>query len=143
MSTLGVRQPESSAPYSARPSTAEYNALTEAAKQSVYLRDICDDLGLTSSRPTIVYNDNQAALKIANSNPGEHHPRSKHYAVKLAYLRELIANGHVELRHHPSRDMPADALTKASGRTRVIEQLKLLGMFDSPVSIKGRVEERT
>ncbi|ELR18362.1 Copia protein (Gagint-pol protein), putative [Acanthamoeba castellanii str. Neff] len=122
---------------------AEYNSLTEAAKQSVYLCDICDDLSLTSSRPTIIYNNNQAALKIANSNPGKHHPRSKHYAVKLTYLQELIANGHVKLRHYPSQDMPADALTKASGRTRVIEQLKLFSMFDSPVSIKGRVEERT
>ncbi|ELR12335.1 retroelement pol polyproteinlike, putative [Acanthamoeba castellanii str. Neff] len=122
---------------------AEYNALTEAAKQSVYLHDICDDLGLTSSRPTIIYNNNQAALKIANSNPSKHHPRSKHYAVKLMYLQELIANGHVELHHHPSQDMPANALTKASRRTRIIKQLKLLGMFNSLVSIKGRVEERT
>jgi hypothetical protein len=122
---------------------AEYNALAEAAKQAIYLRDFCDALRLSPTSATVIYNDNQAALKIANSQPGEHHPRSKHYAVKLAYLRDLIGNGYVELHHHPSSDMPADMLTKAVGRTRVIELLRLLNMFDSSLSIKGRVEERT
>jgi hypothetical protein len=52
---------------------AEYNTLMEAAKQSVYLHNICNNLSLTSSRPTIIYNNNQAVLKI--TNPGEHHPQ--------------------------------------------------------------------
>jgi hypothetical protein len=122
---------------------AEYNALAEAAKQSIYIHDFCSALGLSSNKATVVYNDNQAALKIANSKPGEHHPRSKHYAIKLAYLQDLITNNSVELRHHPSRDMPADMLTKAVGRARVIELLKLLNLSDTSSSIKGRVEEYT
>jgi hypothetical protein len=66
----------------------------------------------------------------------------KHYAVKLAYLRDLISNGFVELRHHPSSDMPANMLTKAVSWTHIIELLRLLNMLDSLLLIKGRVEER-
>jgi hypothetical protein len=31
----------------------------------------------------MIYNNNKAALKITNSQPGEHHPQSKLYAIKL------------------------------------------------------------
>ena len=98
---------------------AEYMALTDAAKEIKWIRQLFDELhyGITPRPSTILKTDNQGALALAK-NP-VHHTRSKHIDIKHHYIRETIAQGIVWLKHVSTSDMAADFLTKPLGRVRL------------------------
>ena len=70
---------------------AEVVALSEAAKEGVYLRRFLEDLGFSSPAPTSVATDNTGAKALAY-NP-EHHERVKHVERRHFYVRELVEDG--------------------------------------------------
>jgi hypothetical protein len=107
---------------------AEYMALTDAAKEIKWIRQLFDELhyGITPRPSTILKTDNQGALALAK-NP-VHHTRSKHIDIKHHYIRETIAQGIVWLEHVSTSDMAADFLTKPLGRVRLQKCLSLIGM---------------
>jgi hypothetical protein len=107
---------------------AEYMALTDAAKEIKWIRQLFDELhyGITPRPSTILKTDNQGALALAK-NP-VHHTRSKHIDIKHHYIRETIAQGIVWLEHISTSDMAADFLTKPLGRVRLQKCLSLIGM---------------
>src|SRR5271154_1309716 len=72
---------------------AEYMALTDAAKEVKWIRQLFDELhyGITPRPSTILRTDNQGALALAK-NP-VNHSRSKHIDIKHHYIRETIAQG--------------------------------------------------
>jgi hypothetical protein len=47
---------------------AEYVALSSAAQEAIWLRGLCKDLQYESLGPTIIFEDNQAAMKMANNS---------------------------------------------------------------------------
>ncbi|OWR48976.1 putative Copia protein [Danaus plexippus plexippus] len=91
-------------------SEAEYMALTEACKESLYLRNL--QFEITNKKYTIeLYNDNQSALKLTQ-NP-IFHKRSKHIDIRYHFSRECVNNNIVNVKYLPSAEMPADLLTKS------------------------------
>ena len=107
---------------------AEYMALTDAAKEIKWIRQLFDELnyGIVPRPPTILRTDNQGALALAK-NP-VNHSRSKHIDIKHHFIRETIAQGIVWLEHVASGDMAADFLTKPLGRVLLQRCLSLIGM---------------
>ena len=75
---------------------AEIMALSEAAKEGVFLRRFLDELGVSSGGatsvlpPTSLATDNKAARDLAY-NP-EHHEKTKHIERRHFYVRELVEN---------------------------------------------------
>lgn len=67
---------------------AEIMALSEAAKEGVYLRNFLDDLGFGAAEAKPLSTDNSAAQKLAY-NP-EHHERVKHIDRRHFYIRDLV-----------------------------------------------------
>ena len=71
-------------------------ALSEAAKEGVFLRRFLDELGVSSGcatsvlPPTSLATDNKAARDLAY-NP-EHHEKTKHIERRHFYVRELVEN---------------------------------------------------
>ena len=71
-------------------------ALSEAAKEGVFLRRFLDELGVGSSSATVVQpptalaTDNKAARDL-DYNP-EHHEKTKHIERRHFYVRELVEN---------------------------------------------------
>lgn len=88
---------------------AEYMALSSAAQEAVWLRKLLNDLKLKQEVPTILFEDNQAAISMARNT---HHGRSKHIDIRYHFVRETVENETVELRYCPSSQMLADFLTK-------------------------------
>ena len=107
---------------------AEYMALTDAAKEIKWIRQLFDELnyGIVPRPPTILKTDNQGALALAK-NP-VNHSRSKHIDIKHHFIREMISEGIVWLEHVVSGDMAADFLTKPLGRVQLQRYLSLIGM---------------
>lgn len=76
---------------------------------------------------------------IANSKPGEHVQRSKHYAIKVAFLRDQVDSHGARLLYEPTDTMPADLLTKPLSRDRTESLCDLLSLVYPPSSLMGRV----
>ncbi|KAE8729671.1 hypothetical protein F3Y22_tig00003435pilonHSYRG00075 [Hibiscus syriacus] len=105
---------------------AEFIAATAVVNQALWLRNILNDLCLEQRRSTEVFVDNQAAIAISN-NP-VFHRKTKHFNIKLYFLREVQKNGEVSLLYCSTNDQLADIFTKALPRSRFESLRKALGV---------------
>ena len=97
---------------------AEYMALSSAAQEAVWMRELISDLRNPPATSTEILEDNQSAISMAK-NP-QFHGRTKHINIKYHFIREQIANGTICLKYCPTEDMLADLLTKGIYRSREI-----------------------
>ena len=105
---------------------AEYVALSEAAREAVWLRNLYKELGCAQTKPALIRGDNQGSMDIAE-NP-QFHKRTKHFNVKLHYIREKINEKIIRIQYCPTTEMTADMLTKPLARARHAQHTKSLGM---------------
>ena len=90
---------------------SEYVALGEAAREAIYLRMLLKDLGQEQTEPTVIYEDNAAAEKLCKNNVL--HSRTKHIDIRHHFIREIVQQGKIEIKHLASTEMLADIMTKA------------------------------
>ena len=97
-------------------STAEAETIagTETVKQVMHLRLFLRELGQEQREPSIVYEDNAAAIALGHGN--EQSKRSKHYAIKVAFLNEKYKEGVFAYKKVSTKFEIADAFTKALPR---------------------------
>ena len=89
---------------------AEVNAAVVAAKDSLHLRSMLQELGIDHG-PIILHEDNSAC--IAQGNGGLRLVRNaKHYSTKLRWLQQVIVNGDVIFEYCPTAEQLADTFTK-------------------------------
>jgi len=107
---------------------AEYYALTEAAKEAIWLQTLLTELGYSGDdiKPLLVYGDNTGSLAIAENL--EHHQRAKHIDIRAHFIRQCIENGSVELSYIPTDQMVADGFTKPLTNAKHRMFIKQLGM---------------
>lgn len=105
---------------------AEYVAATAASQEILWLRNLFTELGYQFTSPSTLFIDNQSALSVAK-NP-EHHGRMKHLDLRFYWLRNEVEKGTIKLVHLRTDAMPADILTKALSKVKVIEMSERLGL---------------
>nr|GEU73882.1 cysteine-rich RLK (receptor-like protein kinase) 8 [Tanacetum cinerariifolium] len=105
---------------------AEYVAAAAASCQAVWLRRILKDVGHEQVKLTIIKCDNKSAVLLARNLI--YHGRTKHIEIKHHYIRELIANGEVQLEECQSDEQIADVLTKSLPRVKHEELTTQLGV---------------
>lgn len=91
---------------------AEFISLTEAAKEATYLRNLLQEIGLSQSLPTPLYEDNTGAISLSN-NPVQH-GKLKHVSIRRFWLREKVINRTIIIHHIQTSSQVADLLTKAT-----------------------------
>ena len=101
---------------------AEFIALTHAAKGALWLQHFITKVFQPLDSPIQIYSDNQSAITIMYSN--QMHARTKHFDIRLYFLRDTIENKKVTLEYLPTKQLVADILTKGllSPRTQVLSQ---------------------
>jgi Reverse transcriptase (RNA-dependent DNA polymerase) len=110
---------------------AEFIAAVQAAKIAKYLRSILDELGYAQPGPTVLYEDNQAAILMINASRPT--PRSRHIDIQHFAIQEWKAQGDIILCHIPGIINPADALTKSLGTTLHFRHVRrLMGHYGAP-----------
>lgn len=109
----------------------EYVSAAAAVNQTVWIRKIMADLHIEQEDSTKIFVDNQAAISIAN-NP-VFHGKTKHFKIKLFFLREVQREGQVKLVYCKSEDQVADILTKALPKSRFEFLRQKLGVCNSKV----------
>ena len=95
---------------------AEYVAAVAAANQAIWLRKLMADLHMEQKESTQVLVDNQAAISISK-NP-VFHGKTKHFKIKLYFLREVQKQGDVQLLYCKTENQLADFLTKSLPQAR-------------------------
>ncbi|EGD72965.1 hypothetical protein PTSG_12202 [Salpingoeca rosetta] len=94
-------------------SEAEYVSMTEAAKQAIWVKNLCAELGQEQESVTI-YTDSQSAIALAQQQ--QLSPRTKHLGVRMYFLRQQADAGNIKLAYLKTTQQPADLLTKALGK---------------------------
>eukprot|EP00966_Prymnesium_polylepis_P301614 6968490-Prymnesium_polylepis.1 len=85
-------------------------ALSEAAKECVYLARFLENLGFSSDEATALATDNSAARDLSY-NP-EHHDKVKHVERRHFYVRELVEDHLITVPYVSTHDNMADFFTK-------------------------------
>ena len=99
---------------------AEYISLSKALRILLPLRIILDEIAIAlglkhdphSTIKSTVFEDNQACLSLATSDPPKMTPRSKSIAVKYHWFREHLEPGVIDIKPIASAEQLADIFTK-------------------------------
>jgi hypothetical protein len=104
-------------------SESELVALEDASTYGVWYNQLLEFLGVKTNKPTTIYQDNKSTIIMAIQ--GGSFKRTKHLIGRQNFVRERVQNGDIVLAYLPTKDMPADILTKPVKRV-TLEKLKHL-----------------
>ena len=105
---------------------AEFVASTSAGHEILWLHNLFYELGYTIPSASPLFIDNHSVLSVAK-NP-EHHGRMKHLDLHFYWLRDEVKKGTICVAHICTDLMPADIMTKALGRVKVLDMVGMLGL---------------
>ena len=86
----------------------------EATTEAVCLRNLLDDLQIPQKGSTLLREDNQTAIKLAEDKTS--HKHTKHIDVKYKYTCEEQEQGTIRVEYVPSEENLADFFTKPLAR---------------------------
>jgi hypothetical protein len=89
---------------------AEYVAMCNATKETMWLRQLLSEIGFAQTGPTLTLADNQGAIILSEDQAN--HERTKAIDVKFHYTREHVLLGDTRFRYVRSCDNVADIFTK-------------------------------
>ena len=95
---------------------AEYIAATQATKTIKYLRYLLNELNVKQTKPTTIYEDNEACIAMAQNKMVT--GRTKHIELKQHYVREQVAEQSIKFHHVSTQLQRADLFTKNLARPR-------------------------
>ena len=91
---------------------AECVALSAAMMEVTALHNFLSECNVCSIQdPAIMYEDNQAVIKMATSHWTT--PRSRHIGIKCHHVRELLRSSQCDIRYVRTSEQLADSMTKA------------------------------
>ena len=95
---------------------AEYVALCQVVKESVWMVEFLEGLGVSIHNAMMINVNNQGAIALAR-NPVFHN-RSKHIDIQYHFTRGLVRAGKIALNYVPTKEMLVDLLTKPLPRSQ-------------------------
>ena len=108
---------------------AEYVVAAATVNQALWIRKLMADLFMEQKESTQILVDNQAAISIAN-NP-VFHGKTKHFKLKLYFLREVQNEGEIQLVYCKTESQNVDILTKLLPKARYEFLRQRLGVCSS------------
>ncbi|RVW97393.1 Copia protein [Vitis vinifera] len=110
-------------------STAEAEYVTVAVNQALWIRKLMVDLFMEQKESTQILVDNQATISIANNLV--FHGKTKHFKLKLYFLRKVQKEGEIQLVYCKTESQNADILTKPFPKARYEFLRQRLGVCSS------------
>ncbi|KAK2993018.1 hypothetical protein RJ640_001581 [Escallonia rubra] len=107
---------------------SEYVACLAAVQEAVWLRSFLQSLGVTAhaDEAVTVHCDNTAALDFVKDP--KYHGKAKHIGLRYHFIRTLVAQGEVSMKHIPTGRMVADPLTKPIARDVFLSHIRSMGL---------------
>jgi len=95
---------------------AELVALSAAAREAIWLRELLKSVGILQDEVTVLKSDSTGAISLA-VNPA-FHQRSKHIRIHDFYVREQVDRRTIKTEHVPGKENVADIFTKPLPRDK-------------------------
>jgi hypothetical protein len=89
---------------------AEYYAVTEAAKEVLWLKSLLSDFYIESLDPILLLNDNQSCISMISN--GDFKQRTKYIGVRYHFIRDWVQRQVIDLRYVATEYNIADMMTK-------------------------------
>jgi hypothetical protein len=93
---------------------AEFTAACDAGKMILFFRSLLDELGIEQKHATILYEDNNGALMMANSQQPTR--RTRHMDIKKFALLDWVEQDLILLKTIKTAENAADGMTKPLGK---------------------------
>jgi len=106
---------------------AEYMALTEAAKEAIWLCSFLAELGYVDDKLCFIYGDNQGSIELSR-NP-HHHSRTKHIDICHHFICECVESKQITVSYISTQEQVADIFTKPLTCDKFINLCQKLGMI--------------
>ena len=107
---------------------AEYVALSEAAREACWLRNLYGELGLLQGEiPTMIWGDNEGLIAMAKNL--QFHKRSKHIEIRWHWVRDLVQASKICVESVRDPEQVADVLTKALPRPKHQKHTANMGLI--------------
>ena len=108
---------------------AEYVAWSASMQDAVWLRSFLQHLEIvkTALEPMTIFCDNSAALAMAKDP--KYHGKTKHIKKRYQYIRDVIIEKDVVLKHISTSNMLANPLTKPIARDVFVKHVRSLGLY--------------
>lgn len=113
---------------------AEFVALSETCKETLFLRTLLSDFGADVSSPTRLATDNQGAIFWGKQAIR----KAKHVAIRLNFVKQHVEDNAISLYYVPSANMTADVLTKPLPSTLFVKHrigMSVIDMHEARTSI--------
>jgi hypothetical protein len=110
---------------------AEYIALTDAAKEAIWLRTFFEEIQHPLQGPLLLLGNNQGSLALGK-NP-ELHKCTEHIKRQYHFVWEAVDSGNIKLGFIPTQQMVADVLTKAFTQELHAVHCSSLGVLPMPL----------
>ena len=124
----------------ARSSTeVEYRALANVASETIWLSTLFKELVFPIPDPPLLLCDNLGATHL-NFNP-MNHSHMKHIQIDLHFVRDLVQQGRLQVRHVHTQDQLADLLTKPLSKQRMTVLRNKIGLADESSILRERNRE--
>ncbi|GBN31996.1 Retrovirus-related Pol polyprotein from transposon TNT 1-94 [Araneus ventricosus] len=108
---------------------SEYMSLSDSCKEALYLQKLLSELDLGILYKQITINvDNNSAIKLAENSL--FHSRTKHIDIRHHFIRDVLEDGKIAVKHVSTSRMGADILTKPLGSLKHYECLKIINVTD-------------
>jgi hypothetical protein len=91
-------------------SETEFRSLAQALAETIWIRRILRELGVTLHKPVTLFSNNLSATYMA-TNPVLHQ-RTKHIDIVTKFIREKLNNGDLQITHISTENQIADIFTK-------------------------------
>ena len=108
-------------------------ALSQAAKEAVWLSNFVQELGVQLGEPLNIKSDSQSALSLVK-NP-VFHARTKHIGIHYHFVRDLFWRNQISFTFCRTDQQWADALTKSVPKEKLVNCLVNCGVVDTEVNL--------
>lgn len=89
---------------------AEYIALSHAGREAIWIRSLLREVGFAPTNATDIHCDNLGAIALTSNST--FHARSKHFDIKLHWIRDCIRSKDLHIEFIPTDVNTADLFTK-------------------------------
>ena len=109
---------------------AELLALSQTAKEAIFLSRLLKALTLRLDEPLTIQCDNKQTLRLLNEESAKLTTKLRHVDIHRHWLRQEVRNRRIFLDWVPTKQMPADGLTKSLGPQRHDKFCSMIGLVD-------------
>jgi hypothetical protein len=119
---------------------AELLALSQAAKESLFVSRLIRDLGVSLDDATIrIQCDNQQTIRLVTSEIASLQTRLRHVDIHNHWLRQEVQENRIDVTYTPTNDMIADGFTKPLQAAKFAVFREQIGLVD----ISNRLSQRS